>query len=537
MKGAFRLLGGVTVCSALSSQQVPVAAELDAIPELIRSGSLTEASSRVAAALEVHPLSPALHNFRGVVEAQRGRYDAAEADFARAISVAPRFTGAYLNLGRLYQENVAKDPQASLKAVRTYEQLLRLEPANTEAHYQLALLLLVRDSAQASLRYLAALTAPAAARPQALALRCAAEALLGQLEQANETARQLLDKSELTAADIETILPVLARRQLTALQITLLAGLDGRSQASPAMLQSLARAYENAGRMREARTAFERAGSEHSPNAALLLNLARVAYKEKDYQGALGYLAHARDLEPQNPAIHFFFGVVLIEMDLPLEADRSLSQAAELDSRNPFVAYALGAVKCQMRKWDQAAAWFERYCRLKPDDPHGKLALASTYFATMADDKARKELEAPLKEPRTAAAAHYYTGRLALRANDFAAGLAELRKAVALEPKDADAWSELGFAYLERKEYDLARRALERSLALNPKVSLRTCDCSFSTNARGIRAPRRKPSASPSWMRSGRKRRATCYERYVCSHIEVTTMTAGPLRQYPLPSS
>jgi len=469
MKGIFRLAVLAVLCgSALSSQQDPKADELAAIQRLIQSGSLTEASGRIAAALEVHPREPALHNFHGVVEAQQGRYDAAEAAFRHAIALDARFTGAYLNLGRLYQENVTRDPQASQKAVRTYEQLLRFEPANTEAHYQLALLLLVRGSTQASLRHLEALPAGAAGRPQALILKCAAEAVLGRSEQANATAHQLLESSELTGADVETILPVLARSGLTDLQITLLAGLAARNQASPGALHLLARAYESAGRMREALAAFESAGSQQAPDAALLLDLARVAYKQKDYQGALGYLAHARDLEPQNPAIHFFFGVVLIEMDLPIDAERSLSKAAELDSQNAYVAYALGAVKSQMRKWDEAAAWFERYCGLKPEDPHGKLALASAYFATMADDKARKALEAALKDPRTAAGAHYYLGRLALRANDFDAGLTELRQAVALEPKYSEAWAELGFAYLEQNDYSGASMALDRSVALNP---------------------------------------------------------------------
>lgn len=469
MKAIIPSLVLAVVCgSALSSQQNPAADELAAILRLIQSGDLTEASGRIAAALVVYPREPALHSFRGVVEAQQGRYDAAEAAFRHAIALAPRFTGAYLNLGRLYQENIARDPQASQKAVRTYEQLLLFEQENTEAHYQLALLLLQRGSAQASLRHLVALPAGAAGRPQALALRCAAEAVLGRFEQANAIAEKLLDNSALTGADVTTILPILGQRGLTDLQIRLLAGLAARRQASPAAFQSLAQAYENAGRMTEARAAFENAGSQQSPDAALLLDLARVAYKQKDYKGALGYLAHARDLEPQNPAIHFFFGVVLIEMDIPIEADRSLSKAAELDSRNASVAYALGAVKSQMRKWDEAAAWFERYCGLKPDDPHGKLALASAYFATMADEKARKALEAALKDPRTAAGAHYYLGRLALRASDVDAGLAELRQAVALEPKHAEAWAELGFAHLERNEYDLAGKALERSLALDP---------------------------------------------------------------------
>jgi len=40
---------------------------------------------------------------------------------------------------------------------------------------------------------------------------------------------------------------------------------------------------------------------------------------------------------------------------------------------------------------------------------------------------------------------------------------------VAMEPKHAEAWAELGFAHLERNEYDLAGKALERSLALDPE--------------------------------------------------------------------
>jgi tetratricopeptide (TPR) repeat protein len=474
MKGILQSLALLfVICGfGLSFQQNPEADELGAISRLIQTGNLAEASGRIFAALKIHPQDPALHNFNGVVQAQQGKYEAAEAAFCRAIELAPRFTGAYLNLGRLYQENFAKDPKASQKAVRTYEQLLNFAPTNTEAHYQLALLLLLRGSAQASLKHLGALPAEAAGRSQTLALRCAAEAQRGEVEQAHATARQLLDSSDLTAADVETILPVLTQKRFTDLQITLLAGLEARGQATPAMLRLLARNYESAGRFQEARATFESAGLQEPPNAVLLLDLARVAYQQKDYQGALGYLAHARDLEPQNPAIHFFFGVVLIELDLPIEADSSLSKAAELDSRNAYVAYALGAVKSQMRKWDEAAPWFERYCELKPEDPHGKLALASAYFATMADDKARKELAGPLKDPATAAEAHYYLGRLALRVNDFEAAIAELRRAVELQPKHAEAWAELGFAYLERNEYDAASEALERSVALDPECFL-----------------------------------------------------------------
>jgi Flp pilus assembly protein TadD len=452
----------------LRCQQHPALDELAAIQGFIQKGNLAEASARIATDLEAYPRESAFYNFRGVVEAQQGRYAEAEAAFLRAVELAPRFTGAYLNLGRLYQENGARDPQApSQKAIRTYEQLLRFEPANAEAHYQLALLLLLRGSAQASLTHLADLPAGAGERSQALALRCGAEAALGRLEQAKTTAQKLLISPELAEADISTILPVLARHHLADLQIQLFEGLVARRLAGVQTLQRLALSYENSGRLKEARSILETVGSGQAPNVPLLLDLARVAYKQADHEGALGYLAHARDLEPDNPGIHFFLGVVLIEMDLPFEAEKSLSRAAELDPRNASVVYSLGAVNSQMQKWDKAAVWFERYCALKPEDPHGKLALGSAYFASMADDKARKELESVATDSGTAAGAHYYLGRMAVRANDFDAATKELRQAVALSPQYAEAWAELGFTYLQRDEYAGARQALERSLALD----------------------------------------------------------------------
>jgi len=55
-----------------------------------------------------------------------------------------------------------------------------------------------------------------------------------------------------------------------------------------------------------------------------LLELARVAHKQRDYQGALGYLAHARDLEPGNASLHYDFGLVCLDLNLVAEARNSL---------------------------------------------------------------------------------------------------------------------------------------------------------------------------------------------------------------------
>src|SRR5207249_8456167 len=82
-----------------------------------------------------------------------------------------------------------------------------------------------------------------------------------------------------------------------------------------------------------------------------------------------------------------------IEMDLPIEAEKSLGEAVKLNPEEPYYNYALGAVTVQARKWDAAIPYFQAYVRLKPTDPRGKLMLATAYFHTYQEDRARRELQ------------------------------------------------------------------------------------------------------------------------------------------------
>src|SRR5881394_517834 len=77
------------------------------IQQLIEEHDLEKAHLELAEAAKEFPTDEGFDNLLGIVEAQQSDYFAAEKSFSRAIAKAPRFTGAYLNLGRLYQENIA----------------------------------------------------------------------------------------------------------------------------------------------------------------------------------------------------------------------------------------------------------------------------------------------------------------------------------------------------------------------------------------------------------------------------------------------
>src|SRR5215467_8658104 len=106
------------------------------IQKTIESGNLPAARERLTASTKELGSDAGFDNLSGVIEAQEHRYSAAEAEFKRAIERQPRFTAAYLNLARLYQENSPTDSQANRKALLIYDSVLSYEPSNAEANYQ-----------------------------------------------------------------------------------------------------------------------------------------------------------------------------------------------------------------------------------------------------------------------------------------------------------------------------------------------------------------------------------------------------------------
>ena len=109
-----------------------------------------------------------------------------------------------------------------------------------------------------------------------------------------------------------SIVPVLLANHEEDVAVRLLIGLQTRSLASAATFRHLAAIHEKQGRIHEARAALESSPEMLNPSAGFLSRVAQLAYEAKDLEGALGYLARARTLEPENSSIHFFFGIICI---------------------------------------------------------------------------------------------------------------------------------------------------------------------------------------------------------------------------------
>lgn len=452
--------------SGASTSQAPRGL-LERLQEVVQEGNLEVAHSQLDAAIKQFPTDPGLYNLLGVVEAQQGNRSAAEADFRKVLLYAPESTSALLNLGRLYLDIASQDPTALRRALDAFQKVLRYEPNNSEALYQSAALLSAAGSFQTSLNHLERLPPEAQDRAQVLAVRCADQAGLRHNAEASKAAEQLLESKDLTEGDVVAILPRVEAHD-EALAVWMLEGLVKRQLAGRDGWWRLGSYYQRQEKLPQAREALEQAEQAGPPSVGILSELARVAYQQHDREGALGYLAHARDLDPNNAGIHFFFGVVCIELNLPLEARKSLDEAVRLDPENAYYNYALGSVALRSRDSEQAVPYFEKYVKSKPEDPRGRFALGVARFYLAEYEAATRDLRAVMDKPETASGAHYLLGRIASLQDNLPEAETQLKQAVAADPKFTDALAELGLLHIKLHQYDSARNELDRAFTLEP---------------------------------------------------------------------
>src|SRR5215468_3417305 len=95
----------LTVCQVFGLAETARDAAIMRIQHLIDTGDFTGARGLLTKSANQFPGDPGFDNLAGIIAAQQHSYSEAERSFRSAIKKDPRFTAAYLNLGRVYQEN------------------------------------------------------------------------------------------------------------------------------------------------------------------------------------------------------------------------------------------------------------------------------------------------------------------------------------------------------------------------------------------------------------------------------------------------
>jgi tetratricopeptide (TPR) repeat protein len=438
------------------------------IQRQIEAGNFDGARKMIGDAQRKYAANGGLENLLGVIEIQQGHAELARKDFLAAIRHDPKLAGAYLNLSRIDMQSAATDAGARAEARSLSERVLQLEPGNDEAHYQLATIFAWEKSYQRSVDQLTKLSARAQGEIGAEALRCADEAALGHREETTHAAGALAANPDLTEEDADSCLPQLRVARRADLIEEIFAAAANRKPLSAAGLRILGLAEEAEGKLKKARATLENAFAADGKSVLVLKDLARVAEAESDHKGALGYLAHARDLDPADASLPYEFGEICWKMHLYEEARKALETAVKLAPENPEYNYGIGIVSSFGNDPADGLPYLEKSYSLRPRNADVVVALGTTYFRAKDYDNAQKWLKQAVGNAKTAAEADFYLGRIARQQGHLDEAVGDLERSLALRRDQPDVLAELGQIYAGQGDYARAASALDRAVKLDP---------------------------------------------------------------------
>lgn len=438
-----------------------------AIQEQIQRDNLGKALTLVEAAERRFPANGGLENLQGVIAIQQGNITEAEEDFSVSIRHSPRLMSPYLNLGRVYLQGSAQDSDLATKALRVYEDALKIDPKNAEANYDAAILLTRAGNYRVSLAHLAKLGTVDKFRASALAVACADEAGMGHTADAARRAASLATHSELTEADVVEIIPALFASRRADLVDVLLSAVASHQPLSAIGQHMIGLAQEAENRLPAAQDTLERAFAAGPQSSDILVDLARIAEARGDYKGALGYLAHARDLKPNDASLPYRFGLICLKMTLLAESRKALAEAVYLNPENDDYNFALGTVASFAEDPAEALPYLSKYHELRPADSGGMLALGTAYFRAKDFESAARWLRQAANVASTAPFAYYYLARIARQEGRLDEAVEALEQSIRMKPDYPDALAELGQVYVQTKQYAKADKPLNLAIRLD----------------------------------------------------------------------
>ncbi len=234
--------------------------------------------------------------------------------------------------------------------------------------------------------------------------------------------------------------------------------------------QVLSGLYIVGGHYEEAEEALRQVLKRDPESVTTLRQLAGVALKRNDTEGAWKYMLQARRIAPNSPELLFEYAQISLNNQLAAEAIVAMRKAVLLEPDRPEYLLFLGkALMESPMEYHEALPYFERYVKLRPEDPEGHGSLGWAYYTSKDLVNARKETEESLRLQPDRLLAYYQLGVIAHESGDSTRAEELLKKVTARQPNHADAHLTLGMVYARQGRFDQARDAFEKAAQLNPE--------------------------------------------------------------------
>lgn len=465
------LFFSATACCAQRSKpniQNSYHAVIIKIQNEIESHHLSRAKSSLTNALGEYPNDGGIENLLGIVEAEQGDIQLAQHEFTLAIQNDPKLTSAYLNLGRLIMQSTPIDASERQEAIDLYRVALKQSPNNEEAAYNLAFLLMWQRQYQNSIKALQTLPAKSRHNIQIEAVDCADLAALGERSNEQSCIQNLEANPTLSDQTIMLLLPILREQHQAKTLASLLTAERQYHPLSLTSLRLLGLAQEAEGKLIQAQNTLQHVYQRDPTWVVPLIDLTRISLEQKHNISALGYLAHAKSLKPNDANLAYEYGIICLKLGLLNETIKAIQDAVELAPNNPQYNLSMGIIASYGANPSTAIPYLMKYHSLRPKDPKGLLALGSGLFRDERYKDALKWLTMAKSFPATRPRALYYTARILNAEGKYRLAVKELVEASQLKADQADVYAELGKSFIHLKDFKDATNSIHQSLAIDP---------------------------------------------------------------------
>jgi len=392
--------------------------------DLLRQGKLEDAQDKLQEELQQNP-RPEGYALLGLVYTAEKKYIEALTAFQQGLKLNPKSTGIHNDMGNLYVAQGNLD-----LAEKEFREAVRLNPADHDGNYNLALVLLARKQPVEAISCLLRI------HPQTIASQLS---LTRAYLDAGKTAEGLKTAAELSAHNKDDV----------QVHFTLGVLLAAEKQLRPAELQ------------------LEQANVLQPQTFETLYNLGQVYVRDAEYAKAELTLKHALNLKPDSPETLSLLAQVYSAQQKPVDALDLLVQAHKLAPENTDVIYNLARVSMSQNYYEDSIPLLESGLNIAPQRMDLRAALGESYFMSGRAEKAIEEFK-QLIEMDPTPRSYAFLGLCYRQLGRFDEARKYFEEGLKKDPRNPSCLFNIGYIEERQGNHQAAEQRFQEVLRLSP---------------------------------------------------------------------
>jgi tetratricopeptide (TPR) repeat protein len=236
---------------------------------------------------------------------------------------------------------------------------------------------------------------------------------------------------------------------------------------SPDIRSNLGAALASTGRYDDAIIEYKKALKSGPRNPRIWVNLALAYYKAGQIATAAGELAALHREQPDNRQVTLLLADCRLRMGENAKVIELLEPVAAADTADLAAAYMLGSALLRSKQVDRGQQMIDRILR-NGDSAEAHLLLGTAKLNALEYNDAIAELEKAVALNPKLPDGYAYLGRAQMDSGNMTAARTAFEKELEQNPNNFEANLKLAVLLKESQDYDAARKLLDRALRVRP---------------------------------------------------------------------